>query len=229
MRVLSLIHEEDAALGVFADAIEAEAEVEVEEASYALGRPPARPAHEYDAVVLLGGYANVDEEDSHPWMAEEKAVVADLVRRERPLLGVCLGAQLVAEAAGAEVGPLPGGPEIGWFDVDLLPAGSQDPVLGALPRRFLALQWHGYGFDAAPDAVELARGPAGLQAYRLPGAPTWGIQFHAEVTAESLASWMEQNPDVATQAFADRTAREIARWNELGRRLIAAFIRTVRS
>ena len=224
MRVLSLIHEEDAALGVFADAIEGE----VEEASYALGRPPSREPHEYDAVVLLGGEANVDEADRHPWMEHEKAVVADLIRRERPLLGVCLGSQLVAEAAGAEVGPLGAGPEIGWHRVELLAAAASDPVIGALPERFLALQWHGYGFDTAPDAVELAHGPAGLQAFRLEERPIWGIQFHAEVTAESLGAWMSQHPEVATDGFAAQNAREIGRWNELGRRLCGAFIQTVR-
>ena len=224
MRVLSLIHEDDAALGVFADAIDAD----VEEASYALGRPPKHDPGEYDAVIVLGGYANVDEEDRHDWMPHEKAVVADLLRDGRPLLGVCLGAQLVAEAAGAEVGPLDGGPEIGWHEVELLPEGERDPVVGALPRRFRALQWHGYGFKTAPDAVELARGGAGLQAFRVGELPVWGIQFHAEVTAASIASWMSQNPDVATDEFAAQNEREIDRWNALGRRLCAAFIQAAR-
>lgn len=220
MRVLSLIHEEDAALGVFADAIDGE----VEEASYALGRPPTRDPREYDAVILLGGEANVDEADRHEWMPHEKEVVADLVRNGRPLLGVCLGAQLVAEAAGAAVGPLDDGPEIGWHEVELLPDAAGDPVIGALPERFLALQWHGYGFKAVPDAIELARGPAGLQAFRVGEQPVWGIQFHAEVTAASLESWMAQHPDVAGDAFAAQNEREIGRWNELGRRLCGAFI-----
>lgn len=224
MRVLSLIHEDDAALGVFADAIGGE----VEEASYALGRPPRLDPGEYDAVIVLGGYANVDEEDRHDWMRHEKEVVAGLVRSGRPLLGVCLGAQLVAEAAGAEVGPLEGGPEIGWYEVELLPEGERDPVLGALPPRFCAFQWHGYGFKTAPDAVELARGGAGLQAFRIGELPVWGIQFHAEVTAASIASWMSQNPQVASDEFAARNDREIGRWNELGRRLCGAFIQAAR-
>jgi GMP synthase-like glutamine amidotransferase len=150
------------------------------------------------------------------------------VRGGRPLLGVCLGAQLVAEAAGAEVGPLDGGPEIGWYEVELLPEGERDPVIGALPQRFRAFQWHGYGFKTAPDAVELARAPAGLQAFRVGELPVWGIQFHAEVTAASIAAWMSANPEVATEEFAAQNEREIARWNELGRRLCAAFIQTVR-
>jgi GMP synthase-like glutamine amidotransferase len=221
MRVLSLIHEENAALGVFADAIDAD----IEEASYALGRPPSRDPSEYDAVVLLGGEANVDEDGRHAWLPHEKEVVADLVRRGRPLLGVCLGAQLVADAAGAAVGPLDGGPEIGWHEVERLPAAADDPVAAVLPDRFLALQWHGYGFQTVPGATELARGPAGLAAFRLPGRPIWAVQFHAEVTAASLASWMRSHPDVATEAFAAQNEREIGRWNELGRRLCAAFIR----
>src|SRR4051794_34860790 len=146
MRALSLIHQEDAAAGVFADVIP-----DLEEASFALGRPPARDPAEYDATVVFGGEVNVDEEAEHPWMSEEKAYIRDIVRAGRPVLGVCLGAQLLAEAAGGRVGPLPGGPEVGWRDVELV--RRDDPVLGVMPPRFRALEWHGYHAELPPGAV----------------------------------------------------------------------------
>src|SRR3954447_843060 len=178
MRVLSLTHQDDARAGVFADAVEA-AGAELEEASLALDRPPSRPPHEYDAVMIFGGSMNVDQVGEHPWLADEKALIGDLVERGRPLLGVCLGSQLVAEVAGAEVGPLPRGPEIGWYDVELTPPAADDPLLAALPQRLLAFEWHEYGaLTRPPGTVELARNDAGLQAFRLDGAPVWGIQFH---------------------------------------------------
>jgi GMP synthase-like glutamine amidotransferase len=212
MRVLALIHQEDAAAGVFADEIDT-----LDEASFALGRPPSRDDH--DATIVFGGEVNVDEEDAHPWMREEKAFIADLVAEGRPVLGVCLGAQLLAEAAGARVGPLPDGPEIGWREVERV---ADDPVLGALPPRFLALEWHGYHSGLPPGAVELARNGVGLQAFRLGDRPAWGIQFHAEVTARDLDRWTadEDDPDPTLAG----TPLEIGRWNELGRRLCRAFL-----
>ena len=235
MRVLSLIHEDDARAGVFADAVTALGH-ELEEASLALGRPPRDEPHTYDATMVFGGAMNVDEHAAHPWLAEERALLADLLARERPLLGVCLGSQLLAEAAGAEVGPLAGGPEIGWHEVELLPAARGDAVLGSLPERFRAFQWHGYGIAGEPPGVELGRGGGGVQAYRVDGAPAWGIQFHAEVDAPTVAGWLANYSDDADaraavidpRRLAEQTAGEIARWNELGRRLCRGFIAAAR-
>jgi GMP synthase-like glutamine amidotransferase len=216
LRVLSLIHQEDAAAGVFADVVD-----DLEEASFALGRPPSGDG--YDATLVFGGEVNVDEEDRHPWMREEKRYLRALVEAGHPVLGVCLGSQLLAEAAGGRVGKLPQ-PEVGWHDVELV---GEDPVLGALPRRFRALEWHGYRFELPPGAIELARNTVGLQAFRLADKPVYGIQFHAEVTARDLDGWIadEDDPD---PTLAD-SAQEIGRWNELGRELCRAFLREAAS
>jgi GMP synthase-like glutamine amidotransferase len=214
LHVLSILHQEDSPLGVFAGEIE-----HVEEASFALGRPA--PRDDYDATIILGGEANVDQEAEHPWLRDEKAYIQDLLETGRPVLGVCLGAQLIAEAAGAPVGPLPGGPEIGWRDVELL--DPDDPVLGVMPPRFRALEWHGYHAELPPGATALARNDAGLQAFRLDGTPVWGIQFHAEATGATLDDWIALEKETPA-GFAGDNSAELARWNELGRRLCRAFL-----
>jgi GMP synthase (glutamine-hydrolysing) len=189
-----------------------------EVASLALGRPPRLPFDSYEAVMVFGGEANVDDE--HVWLVQEKALLRDLLERGTPLLGVCLGAQLIADVAGAQVERLPE-PEIGWHEI----AGAgEDPVIA--PGRFRALEWHTYGFDRPPPgAVELARNAAGCQAFRLGRA--WGIQFHAEVDAPTIDGWIrDYGPaeNVDAPALAAETERAIGRWNEFGRALCGRFL-----
>jgi len=230
-RILALIHQEDARSGVFGELTVALGH-ELEEASLALDRPPSRLPHLYDAVMVFGGGMNVDEEDRHPWLRDERALIDELLRRERPLLGVCLGAQLVAQVAGARVGRAERGPEIGWHEVELLPGARGDPLLGSLPARFSAFEWHLYGFEPPPGAVELARTAVGSQAYRVDGAPAWGIQFHAEVTRATLGSWLgsySRDADaraagVDPERLAAQNEREVGRWNELGRVICRGFL-----
>ena len=116
---------------------------------------------------------------------------AALLDRRVPLLGVCLGAQMVAKAAGARVGPA-AEPEIGWCESSR-PQGGR-PVLGVLPARFPAFQWHFYAFDVPAGAAELARSRVCPQAFRL-GEPAWAVQFHPEVTREIVAGWVAEAPD----------------------------------
>jgi GMP synthase (glutamine-hydrolysing) len=205
-----------------------------EVASLALGQPPRLSLERYAAVIVLGGDVNVDQEAQYPWLVEEKALIRELLERRVPLLGVCLGAQLIAEVAGAEVGPLPGGAEIGWHEVERLEA--DDPLLGPVPQRFHAFQWHGYGFATPPGATELARGASGPQAFRLAGVPAWGIQFHAEVDSATVEGWLAEygSNEEARAAGVDparlaaQTARQIERWNAFGRALCGRFIDLIR-
>ena len=230
--VLALIHQDDARTGVLADPFVRHG-VELEEASPAQGRPPSRALGDYAAAIVLGGEVNVDQTADHPWLDDVRAMIDELIERRTPLLGVCLGSQLVAEVAGAEVGPLDGGPEIGWREIELAPAAADDPLLGGLPPRMLGFQWHSYGFRTPPGAAELAHGAAGLQAYRLAGVPAWGIQFHAEVTAESVAGWLAGDEDEARAAGVDpallavQNGREIERWNEVGRHIGRGLLGTI--
>ena len=203
--------------GVFAEAVRGEGHELVEWSALGGGDPPAA-----DALLVFGGAMHPDEDERHPWLAGEFRLLADALDRGTPLLGVCLGAQLIARAAGAAVGRAQE-PEVGWLPVDLLPAAQGDPVLGGLPERFDALQWHHYTWELPPDAVELATSGVCTQAFRLGSA--WGIQFHAEVTEAQVAAWLvEDAGDVADPAgLRAETRSRIGEWNRLGRELARRF------
>jgi len=217
-----VIHEEAARAGVFGDEVAARGH-RLEEWSFAWERPPHRPLETYGAVLVLGGSMHADQDDQHPWLREEDAFLRRLLELRLPVLGVCLGVQLIAKAAGARVYSLRE-PEIGWAPVEVTDAGAEDPVLGRLPRRFDAFHWHYYTYELPDAAVELARSPACTQALRL-GESTWGIQFHAEVTLPQIELWTEQDDDEPVpQSLLLESHRKIGESNELGRRLCGAFL-----
>jgi GMP synthase (glutamine-hydrolysing) len=222
---LSVIHGTDARTELFAPVV-VDAGHSLDEWSFGWDAPPPRPLDSYDAVFVFGGAMHADQDEHHPWLLAETAWLADLLQTRKPVLGVCLGVQLLARAAGAAVWRLPDGPEIGWCGVELTEAGALDPVLGAMPPMFDALQWHHYTYGLPKGAVELARSPACTQAFRL-GEACWGVQFHPEVTASQLEGWMDDADDAPPnpERLRAQTPVKIARWNELGRGLCAAFLR----
>jgi GMP synthase (glutamine-hydrolysing) len=229
MRVLAIVHQRNAGPGVFGEEIEAKG-VELRTWRPAEGEPAPSDIHDHEAVITFGGAMHVDEEDRHPWLAAEKAVLRELVAAGVPILGVCLGSQLVAEAAGA----LPRRarePEIGWREVELTPEAADDPLLGALPPRFDAFQWHSYEAPLPPGAVALAHSPLSLQAYRI-ADNAWGIQFHAEVGATDAQEWIREYRSredairiaLDPESLSRETAAKIAAWNGLGRALCGRFL-----
>jgi GMP synthase (glutamine-hydrolysing) len=224
VHVLSVIHGSEARTELFAPVVE-DAGHSLDEWSFVWGTPPARPLDSYDAVLVFGGAMHADQDAHHPWLREETMWIQQLLHRHKPVLGVCLGVQLLARAAGSWVGPLKGGPEIGWYDVELTDAGAQDPVLGSLPRSFEALQWHHYTYGLPAGAVELARSDACTQAFRL-GESCWGVQFHPEVTKTQLDGWLvdKDDPPPNEASLRAETPAKIDRWNELGRTLCSAFL-----
>jgi GMP synthase-like glutamine amidotransferase len=160
----------------------------------------------------------------------ERGLLGRLIERRVPLIGLCLGGQMVAAAAGA-VPRRATRPEIGWHPVELTEAGRADPVLGALPPTFEAFQWHGYEFPPPPGAVALARSEVCLQAARI-GELAWALQFHPEVSAADALRWTEDyesDPD-AVRIGIDPTAlsleieAKIAPFNELGRGLCRRWL-----
>jgi GMP synthase (glutamine-hydrolysing) len=224
VNVLAVIHGDKVRAGVFAEAVAA-AGHQLEEWSLAWDTPLPRPLDDYGAVLVFGGAMHADQDDRHPWLRQENLFLQRLLDRHVPVLGVCLGAQMIAKAASAPVQPSRE-PEVGWFEVELTEEGRADPVLGSLPPRFEAFQWHFYTHGLPAGAVELARSRVCTQAFRL-GESAWGVQFHPEVTAEQVEGWIVEDPGelpVSAEDFAAETARRIADWNELGRTLCAGFL-----
>jgi GMP synthase (glutamine-hydrolysing) len=142
----------------------------------------------YSAVISCGGTANTHESDKYPWIEEEIDLLRGALRDGVPVIGLCLGAQLLTRAAGGTVHRSEPS-EVGWVEVSTTAAATADPVLGDVPASFTAMQWHHYACDLPPGAVELARNDTCLQAFRL-GETAWGTQFHIEVTRDILLTWM---------------------------------------
>jgi len=137
-----------------------------------------------DLVIALGGPISVNDEAELPWLKEGKRFVAEAVNAGKALLGICLGAQLLASALGARVYPGPH-KEIGWFDIE---STSDRCDLFRFPRKATVFHWHGETFDLPPGATRLARS-AGCenQAFQV-GSRAIGLQFHLETTPASAAS-----------------------------------------
>ena len=180
---------------------------------------------DFPAIVVMGGPMGAYDEADHPWLVDEKRALREAVEADVPVWGVCLGAQLLARAAGAWVGPAAAA-EVGWFSVEVNDEGAADPVLRALPRRVDAFQWHYYTFELPDGAVELARSEAVRQAYRL-GERAWGIQFHAEVDRRMLDRWFREGASELPKPIDEiraETDRLLGRWNEHGHALSTAFL-----
>jgi len=219
VRVLAVTHGPSVGPGVFADAVR-EAGHELDEWQVPVrGVPSGSP----DAAIVFGGSMHPDEDETHGWLGAELDWLEGQLERGTPLLGVCLGSQLLARAAGASVFRADE-PEVGWLPVERTPAGAEDPVASVLPERFEAFQWHHYTHGLPAGAVELARSRVCSQAFRLGNA--WGVQFHPEVRESQVEAWLAEEPgDVADPAALRAATRErIAGWNELGRGLCRAFL-----
>jgi GMP synthase-like glutamine amidotransferase len=224
VKVLAVIHGANVRSGVFGEEI-VERGHRLEEWSLAWGEPPPRSIDEYEAVFILGGAMHADQDDRHPWLREENLFVQRLLDLHVPVLGVCLGAQLVAKAAHADV-YLAAEPEVGWHEVELTEAAADDPLLGSFPARFSAFQWHYCTYGLPGGAVELATSRLCTQAFRL-GDVAWGIQFHAEVTPEQVRDWIDEAPEEVPgppEALLAETDERIAEWNRLGRTLAGTFV-----
>lgn len=179
----------------------------------------------YDAIMVFGGVQHPVQDDEYRWIPREVGYIADALEAGVPLLGVCLGSQLIARAAGAWVGPAQQA-EVGWHEVELTAAAKDDPVVGVLPERTQAFQWHYYTYELPAGAVQLATSAACRQAYRL-GETTWGIQFHAEVTRQMLDFWFVEGAEELQKPVDDvrlETDAFLGSWNEHGRRLCNAFL-----
>lgn len=148
----------------------------------------------YGGLVTLGGGFMPDADDHAPWLPHERRLTVQSLQREVPLLGICLGAQLLALCAGGEVTERSGETERGSCSVDLLPVAADDPVFGGFADegRLLMIQNHSDSITALPAGADLLATSevCRVQAFRV-GVCAWGVQFHPEVGPERLAQWDE--------------------------------------
>jgi GMP synthase-like glutamine amidotransferase len=181
----------------------------------------------YDAVISCGGTANTHENDIYPWIDPQIELLREALHDGVPVIGLCLGAQLLTKAAGGSVYRCDPS-EVGWVEVQTNGAAAADPVLGGMPGSFLAMQWHRYACELAPGAVELARNPTCLQAFRL-GQFAWGTQFHIEVTREILLEWARWGGEDLAQAgytqdrYMEELERNLPPHEEIGRGMAERF------
>lgn len=169
------------------------------------GEPlPSEPAA--DALVVFGGEQSATDDDLHPYLPDLARLMAAYTAADKPVLGICLGSQLLARAYGAE-NHLGAAPEFGWVDVTLTDAGRTDPVLSGLPASFPVFQWHSDTFTLPQGATHLATSPmAAHQAFRI-GRATYGTQFHFEASRAVVNDWLRRFPEIVDRmapGWADR-------------------------
>jgi GMP synthase (glutamine-hydrolysing) len=145
------------------------------------------PAASFDGLIVLGGIVNPDGTDGDAPLERERELIADAHARGLPVLGICLGAQLIAQALDGSAQRMERG-EIGWVPIEFDEATQGDALLAGAPRELDVNEWHNYACTPPAGAVVLARSPACVQAFRV-GATTWGLQFHVEVTGPVLEEW----------------------------------------
>lgn len=151
---------------------------------------PLPPVLSHDAVVVLGGGYLPDDDHRAPWLPQTRALVSQALDRGRPVLGVCLGGQLLAHVAGGTVQADTGAPENGTTPIRIRPEAHDDPLFRDLPDVVPAIEHHKDAITALPaDAVWLASSErCPYQAFRY-GSSAWGVQFHPEVTADRILEW----------------------------------------
>ena len=228
MRVLSVIHEDSSAPGTYGEIAEGRGHAHVVWPIHADSPPPSG---QFDAVMVFGGTMDTHEEDSYAWLRDENDFIRAHVDAGVPVLGVCLGGQLLAKALGAQVSRVPE-PEVGWYELARLPDAEGDPVFGALPERFPSLQWHNYQFALPAGAVPLARSGACLQGYRF-GEAAWGMQFHPEVTRSIVQLWIDLSREAGAELDYETFERDsdlyADGWERLGRGLCERFLAVAES
>lgn len=160
----------------------------------------------FDWLVVMGGGMSVNDEASLPWLVPEKGLVREAVAAGKVVLGVCLGAQMIASALGARV-YRNRFKEIGWWPVRRHPDAEGHPLAAVFPGRFEAFHWHGETFDLPPGSVPLALSEACANQAFAVGNAVLGLQFHLETTFESAEALMAACPgDLAPGPFVQQPA-----------------------
>ena len=151
-------------------------------------------SHDIEFLVVLGGPMNIYEEDRYPWLAREKRFIKGVIEHGGPVIGICLGAQLVAHVLGADIYPNPY-KEIGWFSIHKTPAASASEFSSVFPESADVFHWHGDTFGLPPDTIHLVRSEACENQGFVYDDRVVGIQFHLETTVENAENLISHCKD----------------------------------
>jgi GMP synthase-like glutamine amidotransferase len=189
----------------------------------------------YSGLLVMGGPMSVNDEAEYPWLKAEDQLLKKAMALDFPTLGICLGSQLIAKAAGGTVrrGPRK---EIGWYPVRLTSAARHHPLFSELPETIEVFQWHGEYFNTPPGAVSLASSELyRCQAFSI-GQNVYGLLFHLEVTGAMVKEWVgtfKEELDgvkeyIRPEAILERLPQRIDDLNRHARRLFARFCESLR-
>ncbi|MCZ7626793.1 MAG: type 1 glutamine amidotransferase [Candidatus Methylomirabilis sp.] len=174
--------------GIFLDVLQAQQRPTETVRLYEGEQAPANLSP-YSGLLVMGGPMSVNDEADYPWLRAEDRLLKEALALNFPTLGICLGSQLIAKAAGATVrrGPRK---EIGWYPVQFTNAARHDRLFSLFPESIEVFEWHGEYFDTPPGAVNLARSALyECQAFSL-GRHVYGLLFHLEVTSLMVSGWV---------------------------------------
>jgi len=232
-RICAIYHIHCETLGRIADALD-QGGIGVEHIRTFEGQPVPRSMERHDGLIVMGGPMAVYEQDRHDHLRQEIHLIEQALHEAKPVLGVCLGSQLLAAALGAAVtkGPRQ---EIGWFPMTLTDAAARDRLWADAPRRFTAMAWHGDVFALPKGAVSLASSElTEQQAFRY-GTNAYGLLFHMEVTAKMLDDWVEefagdlQRAGIDGRAILAEAPTHLPALQKIGDSLFRGWARSVQS
>ncbi len=189
-------------------------------------------AQDVSGLIVMGGPMNVDEVDRYPFLKKETDLIRDTLCVGKPVLGICLGAQLMAKALGEKIFPN-GRKEVGWHPIQLTSDAAEDPLFSAFAASPNVLHWHGDTFRIPAGAVHLAQtAVCASQAFRWK-QNSYGLQFHFEVTPEMLTSWCDAPSEQQFIAAAgekpalikERTPRAFAALEPLAKKFFSDYLK----
>jgi GMP synthase (glutamine-hydrolysing) len=195
-----------------------------------LSRRSLAEREDVSGIIVLGGPMSANDADSLPFIREELRLIEEAMKRELPILGVCLGSQMLAKALGSRVyrGEAK---EIGWYPLWVRPEAKADPLFAEYPPKLEMFQWHGETFELPYGSTLLASSQLYLhQAFRY-GKAAYGLQFHAEMTSEMIGEWRrEGSQEIARAGLEGRwekieaeNARHLPRLQSLGEKAMRGF------
>jgi GMP synthase-like glutamine amidotransferase len=164
---------------------------------------------DFDFIIIMGGPMNIYEEDKYPWLAYEKEFIKKQIESDKIVLGICLGAQLIADVLGGTIIKNKE-TEIGWFNVKLYEDANKSDIFSLFPKEFLAFHWHGDAISLPPKCLKIAKSDAcEIQAFEYNNGKVIGLQFHLESTIESVEKLIKHCSDEIVDGKYIQTANQM--------------------